>query len=601
MCATSTWVTSSRFEVEKSLINVLSLVVLLILLAGVIAYAGDRLGMLVARRRLSLFGIRPRRTGQIVGVVAGILIMLTTLVVLALAFRGATQAIINAQQIGEELNRLRAERLTLEGEIRTLEGQIGTLERRLDSASETIGKARDQLLLVEKERDAALSARDSAQDSVDALRAERGQLQVQVAGLQQQFSQMSEELGEAQIILDSTRGRLERAQEDLVRAEEDRDLAIGEVGRARNDVIIAQEKGDLLQAEVDAVQYQLAETTGKLGNLESQLTDTETELAIAKSVLSETTREREQAQEERNQALKTLDSLGEIINELGLEVGNLRVQAEVLRAENTVLQFGNEELGDANRTLVGQNVNLQVLNDQLRSEILASNTQERGLQSQVDGLQLVLEGQAAELARARVQFEQVTSGQVVYSTDDLIYSGVLTESSLTEAREELSQFVRAASEETLAKGAGEVQLRTDQFEGLVAAVTQTTGVDLVLFMSPKNQFRSEGIVVSVEALPNTKLFEKGHLVTSRQVHLGTRESQASQSEIRNALSRLLIETRDRLTTAGLFSPDPLQLTQTEENFSNQLLRLTGPVIIGVVAADDVYRGGPALLELLILN
>ena len=41
------------------MISVLGLIVLLIFLAGVTAYAGDRLGMFVARRRLSLFGIRP--------------------------------------------------------------------------------------------------------------------------------------------------------------------------------------------------------------------------------------------------------------------------------------------------------------------------------------------------------------------------------------------------------------------------------------------------------------------------------------------------------------------------------------------------------------
>ena len=67
MFVTFTWATNSGFEEETFVINVLGLVVLLIFLAGVTAYAGDRLGMFVARRRLSLFGIRPRRTGQIVG------------------------------------------------------------------------------------------------------------------------------------------------------------------------------------------------------------------------------------------------------------------------------------------------------------------------------------------------------------------------------------------------------------------------------------------------------------------------------------------------------------------------------------------------------
>tara|TARA_Y100000814_G_scaffold292667_1_gene271814 strand:- start:4593 stop:5747 length:1155 start_codon:yes stop_codon:yes gene_type:complete len=384
----------------------------LIFLAGVTAYAGDRLGMFVARRRLSLFGIRPRRTGQIVGVVAGILITLTTLIVLSLAFRGATQTIINAQQVGEELNRLRAERLTLEGEIRTLGG---------------------------------------------------------------------------------------------------------------------------------------------------------------------------------------------IINELDGEVGNLSVQAESLRAENRDLQFRNQQLGDANATLGSRNINLQVVNDQLRSEILDSNDQVRGLKSQVDKLQVVLEGQAAELDRIRVQFDQVTNTQIVFADNELVYSGLLRATSPIEARDELSKLVLDASEKTLAEGAGAVQLLTEQFDRLVEAVTQTPVVDLVLFISPKNQFLSEDIFVSVEVLPNTKLLPRGHLVLSRQIHLGSGELKTSQAEVGKVLAGLLLEAQKILESTGLVSPDPIHLRQEEEEFLTQLLRLTGPVSIGVVTTEDIYRGAPARLELLILH
>ena len=394
------------------MISVLGLIVLLIFLAGVTAYAGDRLGMFVARRRLSLFGIRPRRTGQIVGVVAGILITLTTLIVLSLAFRGATQTIINAQQVGEELNRLRAERLTLEGEIRTLGG---------------------------------------------------------------------------------------------------------------------------------------------------------------------------------------------IINELDGEVGNLSVQAESLRAENRDLQFRNQQLGDANATLGSRNINLQVVNDQLRSEILDSNDQVRGLKSQVDKLQVVLEGQAAELDRIRVQFDQVTNTQIVFADNELVYSGLLRATSPIEARDELSKLVLDASEKTLAEGAGAVQLLTEQFDRLVDAVTQTPVVDVVLFISPKNQFLSEDIFVSVEVLPNAKLLPRGHLVLSRQIHLGSGELKTSQAEVGKALAGLLLEAQKILESTGLVSPDPIHLRQEEEEFLTQLLRLTGPVSIGVVTTEDIHRGAPARLELLILH
>ena len=85
---------------------IILLVLVLIVLAGGIAYLGDRLGGYVGRRRLSLFGARPRTTGAIVGVVAGILIMLTTIGVLALAFQNATRTLLNVQRTLDELNQL---------------------------------------------------------------------------------------------------------------------------------------------------------------------------------------------------------------------------------------------------------------------------------------------------------------------------------------------------------------------------------------------------------------------------------------------------------------------------------------------------------------
>ena len=51
-------------------------VVLISLLAGGIAYVGDRVGHVVGRRRLSLFGLRPRHTSTIFAIGTGMLIAL---------------------------------------------------------------------------------------------------------------------------------------------------------------------------------------------------------------------------------------------------------------------------------------------------------------------------------------------------------------------------------------------------------------------------------------------------------------------------------------------------------------------------------------------
>ena len=97
----------------------------LILLAGIIAFAGDRLGAYIGRKRLSLFGLRPRTTGQVIGIGAGILIMLATIGVLAIMFQNATSTIVNFQRTVDELGQLRAQERVLSQRVARVAGRVG--------------------------------------------------------------------------------------------------------------------------------------------------------------------------------------------------------------------------------------------------------------------------------------------------------------------------------------------------------------------------------------------------------------------------------------------------------------------------------------------
>jgi uncharacterized protein (DUF3084 family) len=50
-------------------------------IAGAVAYVGDRVGHQVGRRRLTLFGIRPRYTSTIIAIGTGMVIALVVSVV----------------------------------------------------------------------------------------------------------------------------------------------------------------------------------------------------------------------------------------------------------------------------------------------------------------------------------------------------------------------------------------------------------------------------------------------------------------------------------------------------------------------------------------
>ena len=77
------------------------LILVLVITGGAIAFIGDRLGSKVGKKKLSLFGLRPRHTSIIVTIVTGILITTTTLGVMA-----AVSKDVESQLAGKNITRL---------------------------------------------------------------------------------------------------------------------------------------------------------------------------------------------------------------------------------------------------------------------------------------------------------------------------------------------------------------------------------------------------------------------------------------------------------------------------------------------------------------
>ncbi len=433
----------------------LALFALLTALAGVIAYAGDVLGTTVGRRRLSLFGWRPKRTGQVVGVTAGILIMLSTLGILSVAFRGAADALLNAQQVSQELRALTRERNTLQAETARLRGEI--------EASRT-------------------------------------------------------QLAEAQDIIQSA----ETARDDA-----------------------------------------LAET--------SQLRSTQVSL---------------------NQQLGTMQRRA---SNLGVEVGSLEAQQAALEESNETLERENRSLQVANEGLAAENAAFRDNVNERSNEVVT-------LQNQLSALQRESQRQAQRLVAAREQIEAVQGGRLTYRRGEIVYSQPISAQEPDAVRESLGAYVQEANRATGSQGAGEIILRRDQVDSLTEALVASPGEDLVVLISSADRFGLEDVQVEVEAYENLKLLEKGQLISSRQIYLGSEDAPVSRDNVRAEVARLTQETTGRLQRIGLFeqvrpAPSPAEF----DSFSSWLSRLDGTVVIGAVARESVYVNGPVELEFIIMN
>ncbi len=167
------------------------LVVTLVLTGGIIAFIGDRLGSKVGKKRLSLFGLRPRHTSIIVTIITGILITTSTLTVLAIVSKDVRTALFGMEKIRAEM-----------------EHNQQTLKETADALS----FAKDDLESTKKEYADAQNELASSQEELAAAKSASEQLRAEQATLQAK----NQELWSANQTLVDTNGQLLSDNKDLM-------------------------------------------------------------------------------------------------------------------------------------------------------------------------------------------------------------------------------------------------------------------------------------------------------------------------------------------------------------------------------------------------
>ncbi len=88
-------------------------------IAGAVAYVGDRVGHQVGRRRLTLFGIRPRYTSTIIAIATGMIIALVVSLAAIFASEQVKTAFFKLNSINQQIAELQARQRDLEAKVNT--------------------------------------------------------------------------------------------------------------------------------------------------------------------------------------------------------------------------------------------------------------------------------------------------------------------------------------------------------------------------------------------------------------------------------------------------------------------------------------------------
>lgn len=190
------------------------LILAMLVLGGIIATVGDRIGTKVGKARLSLFNLRPRQTATLVSIATGSVISASTLAIL----------------------------FGISSQLRTGVFELGRIQADLTNAEDQLAQSlaeqenvREDLQAASTERQRALARLREINQSLDQAVEQQAQTQAQLQGTRDQLVAVSEQAEALRQSTDSLRVERDRLvqQQETIRAQiAERDAAIAERDQA---------------------------------------------------------------------------------------------------------------------------------------------------------------------------------------------------------------------------------------------------------------------------------------------------------------------------------------------------------------------------------
>lgn len=209
----------------------LILILAVLVLGGVIATVGDRIGTKVGKARLSLFNLRPRKTATLITILTGIAVAASTLGILIGTSGPLRTGIFEYERIQRDRRRAQADLELAQREIQASRKERTQVETELNKARAEQTSVQKQLAATKDSLQSAVSERDKANQT-------RAQVQTEL-------TQAQAELERNQTQLSTVNNQAARLRSDINRLQAERQRVIAqseEEIRAKNAVIQEREQ-----------------------------------------------------------------------------------------------------------------------------------------------------------------------------------------------------------------------------------------------------------------------------------------------------------------------------------------------------------------------
>ncbi len=271
------------------------LILAVLVLGGMIATIGDRLGSRVGKARLSLFNLRPKKTAVLVTILTGSIISATTLALLLGLSGQLRKGLFELESIQRDSRRARQDLEKTQIERRTLEKERDQARIQQEQAKAQLGKTQKDLTGVQKNLDKAVAKQKATQSRLSQVANRAESLRLESARL----------LRERQVLIvrrDSLQVEIEQRRRDVQLR--DAELRRRNQELQSRDQEIAQQDREL-QTQAGAIASQRSQLQTQTQSLQRQTRD----LNQRKAQVAERDRQIAQQTNELDQGRLKLQSL----------------------------------------------------------------------------------------------------------------------------------------------------------------------------------------------------------------------------------------------------------------------------------------------------
>ncbi|MCL1470868.1 DUF3084 domain-containing protein [Argonema antarcticum] len=566
----------------------LILIAAILVLGGVIASVGDRIGTKVGKARLSLFKLRPKNTAVLVTLLTGSLISGSTLAILFAAseqlrtgvFKLETiqKSLKNARQEIEqtktEKNQVEAEKSRVEDELAQAKSQQATAQKRLDSTNQAL-----QLVLAKLAEAFAKQARTEGQ---------LNQTQGQLSRTETQLSQTQGQLNQTQGQLSQTQGELDRTGQQLK-------TVSGQAQELRSEIERLQAEGKDLIAQRNQVKAQITELKKQLDRRDEKIADRDRTIDRKDEKIAV----QDQAIAQRDQKIAVQDqTISQREQEINLRDQRIATRDQVIAQQETRFKQLQQQLTEREQLLAQRDTKLSEQNRKLLD-------QDKKLSEREQKLNLLQK----EVASLEQDYQQLFQGNVTVRRGQVLSAGVFRIVEPTAARQAVDRLLlqanRVALERTRPGNKTNkeqvIAIKPSEVNKLIEQIDD--GKDYVVRIISAGNYVAGGespVQVVVDVAPNRVVFQAGDVVASTSADPAT----MTEDQLREKLDLLIAASLFRVRRAGIVA-DKIQIgddrIETLTHFLEQLKQSKKLIDVQVVTSDITYTAGPVKMDLIAIQ